>query len=220
MFLKVSGIPDISPPGTVGEILFTLDGQGAWRPSAGDHSYEIEAECVHIHDSLAAAIFGGLDAYYEALPGIPEFLYVAGLNSESNLPREEFERILLGFANHHIVNKSLYLYDCRKLVSGIQECTKEIIFLQGEFFRSLNLDGLISPPIREIEGISYTTSPVVTKIHAMLGFIFIRLHSLLDYITKLAYEVENLTMNFSKYPKLSSKKIMFGDHKILRNMPA
>jgi hypothetical protein len=40
-----------------------------------------------------------------------------------------------------------------------------------------------------------------------------RLHSLLDYSTKLAYEIEHLKSDFAKYPRLASANIQYGDRK-------
>jgi hypothetical protein len=57
------------------------------------------------------------------------------------------------------------------------------------------------------------TSPVVTSLTATLNVIYIRLHSLLDYTTKLAHEIEHLRADFSGYPKLSSSHIQFGDRR-------
>jgi hypothetical protein len=51
------------------------------------------------------------------------------------------------------------------------------------------------------------TSPVVTSLTATLNIIYIRLHSLLDYTTKLVHEIEHLRADFSSYPKLSSSNI-------------
>jgi hypothetical protein len=48
-----------------------------------------------------------------------------------------------------------------------------------------------------------------------MNFIFIRMHSLLDYLTKLFYEIEHLAADFKVYPKLTSSKILFGDRKKL-----
>jgi hypothetical protein len=87
--------------------------------------------------------------------------------------------------------------------------------LQGEFYRALNLDELFfaPAPIEEADGVRWMTSPVVTNIHATLGFIFIRLHSLLDYITKLSIEVEKLKNEFSSYPRLGSRNVQYSDRK-------
>ena len=63
------------------------------------------------------------------------------------------------------------------------------------------------------DGIRYSSSPVTTKLFAFLSFLFIRLHSLLDYTVKVAFEAENLRKDFSVYPKLSSKNLQYGDRK-------
>jgi hypothetical protein len=51
---------------------------------------------------------------------------------------------------------------------------------------------------------------------SIMGFLFIRMHSLLDYIGKLTCEVERMPTDFSRYPKLASSKFMFSDSKHLR----
>ncbi|MBR0664862.1 hypothetical protein GXW71_10910 [Roseomonas hellenica] len=212
MFLTLHGVPQQDPP-PEGQPAYCLDPQGAWRPVHGDLLYEIEAECIRLHDGFASALFGGIAAYYALLPVVPPFLYEAGLNSESTLSRSDFEQALIALREMPHLYKLLYLYDCRKLVSGIQECTKEVCFLVGEFYRSLNLDHLFYPPLAEPDGVRWVTSPVVTSLTATLNVIFIRLHSLLDYTTKLVHEIEHLRSDFATYPKLSSSSIQFGDRR-------
>jgi hypothetical protein len=135
------------------------------------------------------------------------------MNSECPLSKEQFSKLLPQLSAHLPINNALYLYDCRKLVSSIQECSKEVIQLQGEFYQALNLETLFFPEVEEPDGLRWVTSPIVTKIFALLGFIYIRLHSLLDYSTKLAIEVEHLKTEFAKYPRLSSKNILYSDRK-------
>ena len=212
IFLNLNGIPS-DVPSANGEVFFVYGPQGVWRPSQGDLSWAVEAECVQLHDALAKSIFGRLETYYALLPFIPDFLSTAGLNSESTLSRDEFERLIVQRKDMPYLNRLLYLYDCRKLVSGIQECTKGSYHLQGEFYRALNCDPLFLPPIDEPDGIRYITSPAVTMITSLLNFIFIRLHSLLDYTTKLFFEIEHLRTDFSLYPRLASTDILFGDRK-------
>ena len=55
------------------------------------------------------------------------------------------------------------------------------------------------------DGVRFASSPIVSKLTALLNFIYIRLHSLLDYSTKLAFEVENLRTDFSRYPRMASR---------------
>jgi hypothetical protein len=48
---------------------------------------------------------------------------------------------------------------------------------------------------------------------AYLNFIFIRMHSLLDYVVKLAIEAERPQTDFSRYPRISSLSEQFGSRK-------
>jgi hypothetical protein len=208
----LNGVPVDAPP-EEDELYFWFNPQGFWIPSCLNFSGDIDAECVRLHDVFAAAIFGGINSYHAILPNVPTFLLGAGLNSECNLSRTNFERFVQQPDIPAEFNKILYLADCEKLITSVQECTKEVIYLQGEFYRTLNLDLLFFPPVEQSDGIRWMTSPVVTKIHATLGFIFIRLHSLLDYTTKLAIEAEKLQSNFTSYPRLASSNLLFGDRK-------
>ena len=179
----------------------------------GDRLHEIEEVCVQLHDAFAASLFGKLEYYYALLPIIPESVLLGGLNSECPLSREQFEQTLKKLKDFPHLNRLLYLYDCRQLVAGVQECTKEVCFLVGEFYRILNLEELFFPPVFEGDGTRYCTSPIVTTLVAVLNMVYVRLHSLLDYVTKLGVEVKKLREAFGIYPKLASSGTLFGAHK-------
>lgn len=214
IFLSLDGIPT-DAPNNPDQIYFLREPMGTWVPLRGDLLYDIERECVQIHEDLAAFIFGDPTRYYKFLEVCPPFVYEAGMNSESRISKEQLER-LLGKLGSEDINKALYLFDCRKLVSGIQECSKEVIQLQGEFYRTFNLDEFfLMPSGAKEDGVRWMTSSVVTNLHATLGFIYIRLHSLLDYITKLGVEIEKIRTDFSVYPRLASKNVQFGNRKQL-----
>lgn len=212
LYLSLSGIPTETPDPSE-DVYLTRDPQGAWYPTHGNHLYAIDAVCVRLHDAFAEKIFGGLESFYEFLSVAPEFLSTAGMNSESAVSKDLFNQLLGQFPPNFPVNEALYLFDCRKLVSGVQECSKEVMQLQGEFYQALNLEQLFFPDIDEDDGVRYVTSPVVTKLYALLGFVYIRLHSLLDYVTKLAIETENLKSQFDSYPRLASKNSLYSDRK-------
>jgi hypothetical protein len=210
-YLAKNGVPFSAPPDTAA--FFWRDPQGTWLPNQGNHLFQVEQVCVQLHDAFEERIFGTKAAYWDFLRAAPELLSTAGMNSECPISKEQFSKLLPQLSAHLPINRALYLYDCRKLVSSIQECSKEVMQLQGEFYQALNLEALSLPEMDEPDGVRWVTSPVVTKIFALLGFIYIRLHSLLDYATKLAIEVEYLKTEFAKYPKLSSKNILYGDRK-------
>lgn len=211
-YLTLNGIPSDSPPDATA-VFFWRDPQGTWLPNHGNHLFQVEHICIQLHTAFAEQIFGTKAAYWDFLQEAPELLSTAGMNSECPLSKEDFSKLLQLLPEQLPVNKALYLYDCRKLISSIQECSKEVIQLQGEFYQALNLETMFFPEINEPDGVRWITSPVVTKIFALLGFIYIRLHSLLDYATKLAIEIENLKTGFAKYPKLSSKNCLYSDKK-------
>jgi len=214
-FLRLNGIPTSERPDG-NEIFFSRDIEGSWKSSRHHLAEEIERACVKTHDRIKISLFPNFEEYREQLINLPLHVPLAGLNSESILSRDQFEKFVSAFSKSSTFNRFLYLYDFQKLVSGIQECTKEIYHLQGEFYRILNLDLLFYPPIREEDGIRYISSPTVTSNIAILNFIFVRMHSLLDYVTKLVYEVENIRSDFKSYPKLSCSNTLFGDRKRIK----
>lgn len=213
--LHINGIPTMFGDGD-SEGGFLKDPMGSWRPLAGDGLDDVEAECLLLHDELAASIFGSLAYYYSLLPLAPSFLAVSGLNSEAPLSRDQFEQLLIQCAAQPELNRFLYLYDVRSLVTAVQECTKEVSQLTGEFYRILNLEPFFVPGVTVPDGLRWSTSPTVTTLNSILGFLFIRMHSLLDYIAKLAREIDRLRSDFTSYPKLSSANFLFGQHRQLK----
>jgi len=212
LYLSLIGIPT-DAPNQYGELYFVHDPQGCWYPNQGNRLNEIDTVCVRLHDGLIQLVFGSLDSFYEVQKKSPEFLSSAGMNSEAKISRYLFNQLLEKIPSDFPLNKYLYLCDCRKIVSSLQECIKEVMQLQGEFYRTLNLEDLFYPKIREDDGLRYVTSPVVTKLYSLFGTVYIRMYSILDYITKLAIEIENLRLQFDSYPRLASKNSQYGDRK-------
>jgi len=139
IFLNLNGIPSEMPSKNE-SVYLCYDPQGIWVPNKEDIRYEIDGLCAEIHNAFAERIFENLDIYYKQSEKLPYFVFEAGLNSESKMSRIDFQKSLEKSGNNILINQALYLFDCRKLVSGIQECSKEIVYLQGEFYRILNLE--------------------------------------------------------------------------------
>jgi hypothetical protein len=210
-YLHLDGVPSDEPRHD--EVaFFWFDPQGTWRINSGDRSFEIDGICVEIHDAFRRAIMKGVP-YDVLVYCLPQFVSVAGHNSESTLSRERFEQFLNASAEFPELNRFLYLYDCERLVSSIQECVQEVVQIMGEFYLTLNVEDFFYPPLKQPDGIRFTRSPVTTKLFAYLNFIFIRMHSLLDYVVKLAIEAERLQTDFSRYPRISSLSEQFGSRK-------
>ncbi|MER9526647.1 hypothetical protein NKI96_24270 [Mesorhizobium sp. M0292] len=211
MYLNLDGIPTDATRGD-GQLYFLHDPQGVWRVSAGNLSYEIETVCVHLHDGFRRAIMKGVP-YADLIRIMPQYVSMAGLNAEASVSRDQFQEFLGATAEIPELYRFLYLYDCQHLVASIQECTKEVERVLGEFYLSLNTESFFFPAMKHEDGIRYSSSPVTTKLAAYLGFIFIRLHSLLDYTVKVAFEAEHLRADFARYPKFSSANMQYGDRR-------
>lgn len=211
MFLTLHGVPLGGEPPETGPY-FRFDPQGVWLINEGSLLHEIDNACATVHERLATSIFGGYQNYEVLLREAPEWIHTAGLDSESSLSKETFETVVRNNPSEEL-HKLLYLYDCRKLVYGIQETMKEVTYLQGEFYRALNLEDLFHPPSVIPDGLRHSSSPVTSKLIAFVNVIYVRLHSLLDYTTKVAYEVEHLKTAFQQYPRLSSKSKIYGDRR-------
>lgn len=214
--LRVNGVPTTLSDGVDGEG-FRWSPQGEWKPLQDDGLMTVQEECVRMHDHLATRIFGSLSHYYSKMIMLPRFVLEAGLNSEAAVSRDQFEQLLVGMGNQiPELNRFLYLYDCRMLVSSIQECSKEVSQLTGEFYRCLNIEPFFPTGVYDGDDVRWTSSPTITYLFATLGFIFIRMHSLLDYLAKLAREVDAICEDFRSYPRLKSANFLFGDKRRLK----
>lgn len=206
-YLNLNGIPSDHPRQDRNQYLWRLP-DNSWSLSHGDMSYEVDIICVCLSDAISRSIVEA-----PLLPFVPQFVSISGLNSESPLSKLDFEKFVRLMADFPGINRFLFLYDVQKLISSIQECQNEIIHMVGEFYLTLNTEPLFSPPISQEAGTVYYKSPIVTKLFALLTFIFIRMHSLLDYTVKLALEVECLPTDFTKYPKMKSTHEQFRSRK-------
>ncbi|GAA0571352.1 hypothetical protein [Caenispirillum bisanense] len=215
MILNLNGVPSKRPP-KGGEVSFWHVSLHGWCMIQDDLAYDVEAACLGIHNELPGAVFGDKSIYTQLLPTMPQLVYLGGLNSESQMSCKAFERALSELVRLPYLNHFLYLNDVARLVSAIQLCDVEIGRMLGEFYRNLNLENHWPPPGVQLEdGVCWTSSASVTSLISTMNFIFIRMHSLLDYLTKLFHEIEHLATDFTVYPRLSSSKVLFGARKKL-----
>jgi hypothetical protein len=181
----------------------------------GDITYDIDAACIRLRDRLAAKIFGHLSTYHALLPTIAIPYFYGGIDAEVNVSKEEFEKFATTVSYHPMHNQLLYFYDVGNLISTLQNSVAESKHLMGQFFKTLNMNSfLIDPNIPMVEeGLQYAAGAIVTNITSTVNHLFINLYSQLDFITKIAYEFEHLSTDFTSYPKLASKDKLFGDAK-------
>ena len=189
-FATLRGVPSETAPSN-DEVFYLPFPVRGWGQVQRDLAVEVDEACFPLYDAFIEAIFGDLDEYRKLVYRLPMFVSEAGLGSESAISKEQFEGMVTK-AVSPLVNTALYISDCHKVISGIQECAKEVSWLEGEFYRSLNFDELFPGNTKKRNGVHFVSSTVTNQILSDLYFIFIRLYSLLDYTTKLFYEIEHL----------------------------
>lgn len=212
--LNLDGIATGEPPKS-GLFFQNIPLEG-WRTSRRDRAYQIGDLCRGLDDGFRSAIFQ--DVEYQMLVGaVPPFVAEGGLSADCPIDSRTFERFLAGLGGRPEINKFLYFYDCERLVSSVSECLTEVNNAMGDFYYTLNL-GFVDDGVARLEGdgVITTRSSRVTQLMASLNFIFIRLHSLLDYSVKLAIEAEDVKTDFSRYPKMKSASAQFGDRRRVR----
>jgi hypothetical protein len=182
----------------------------------GDVTGDIDKICVKLHDVLMQKIFGNKEEYYSILPLIALVFPYGGLDSEVKISKEVFEKLVTSFKNEKQYNKLLYYYDCRNLLSTLQNSVVESNYLFGQFYLLLNENSfrIASIPI-DSDGVQFASGLIVSNIFSVVNYLFINLYSQLDFMTKFVYELENISNDFLNYPRLKSAHILYGDKKKL-----
>jgi len=206
-FVNLDGVLTTKPPAGLHFLEVPMEG---WRISRSDRTREISELCRALDHGFRAAIMRKSE--YELLVGaMPQFLAEGGLSADCPIGKDQFEKQLARYADRPEINKFLYFYDCERLVSSISQCLFEINSVVGDFYHTLNVGFLGNNAVSlGKDGVVITRSYRVTQLMAYLNFVFIRLHSLLDYSVKLAIEAQNIKTDFARYTKMRSLSAQFG----------
>lgn len=222
IFLGINGIPLNQRPKN-GSVHLSYNATGFWVLSNQTTQYNLEINFLKLYNLIAKKIWGDGWKFDQAEASInsnlADVFRDTGLNPESNLSKDDFNKMLGRITDKDdkvFFNRYLYTIDCFSLVSNIQEINKEIIYLIGDFYYILNFESESDLPSDKKVGFRTAISPSSSKLNGLMSLIFIRLHSLLDYFAKLAYEIENIQVDFERYPKFSSKNILYRDAKKLK----
>ena len=180
--------------------------------SSGGDLEPIWDACRRIDFAFQRWIMSGVD-YANLAYALPTFVVNAGLNSEAPISRDLFGKLLNLPVEIPERNRFLYLYDCERLTWSVRQCIEEIQEMLGAFYAIFNAASLTGGPPLTPDGLVFSRSPKITQLFANLSFIFIRLHSLLDYCVKLAIEAARLPASFQNYKRMASRGCQFGDRR-------
>jgi hypothetical protein len=209
--LNLNGIASVEPPPD-GSVHFQRRFDGGWMLSSGGDLEPIWDTCRRIDFAFQRRIMAGVD-YANLAYTLPMFVVNAGLNSEAPISRDLFGELLRLPVQIPERNRFLYLYDCERLTWSVRQCIEEIQEILGAFYAIFNAASLTGGPPLKSDGVVFSRSPKVTQLFANLSFIFIRLHSLLDYCVKLAIEATRPQASFQNYKRMASRGCQFGDRK-------
>ena len=223
MYLGLNGIPLETMPTDHTNFLFH-NPTGYWSFPNQTIINSLESQYLLLYKLVVTKLWGSSQAYVDAEGSInadwKDMLTDTGLNAESTLSKSDFDKILGKITDaddKKFLHKYLYTIDVFSLISNIQELSKELIYLSGDFYYILNFESEFSGlPNSNKQNFRTTKSPVANKLIGLMALIYIRLHSLLDYYTKLAYEIDKINTSFEKYPKLASNNKLYSDKKKLK----
>jgi len=180
-----------------------------------DMSYDLENSLFRLYGVLQTKLFGSPQKWHGKIYSMGQWIPYAGIDAELKISKLNFEKFLKvskSDENHRM----LYYYDCVSLVGSLQNLVQESKYLFCDFYRVLNSNSFMLQPLPiNPTGLMFASGLLVTDLFSKINHLFITLSSQLDFITKLLYELKNLHTEFSEYPKLKSKNILYGDYRKL-----
>ncbi len=170
---------------------------------------DLNLEIVTLHDYALFNVFYDID-YYKLVGNSPMWVRDAGHSEESCMTKNQFEK-LVKLNNNVLTNKFLYYHDLETLINSVQNrfsmITKMIDLLYLKLSPILNLN------ISDYENVGFSSD---IETHALLNSLIINVCSCCDILTKLTYELCNLSdITYENYPKLKSKDILYSSIKKL-----
>lgn len=215
MYYNLSGIPSDQPPKDAFWLYHDAQTQTI-SLKENDLTLELEAAFQKIHTLFVEKLFGSRDQYDSILQGYDPAISQAGLDAEASESKEQWKEICKRNSNDVQFNKVVYLWDCRNLIMSLQDRSIESKHLFTQFYKLLNTHSFLINDTQYLpESLQYASGPIVTEIFAVVTSLFVNLYSQLDFVTKIAHELQHLAQDFSTYPKLKREKVIFGKSKNL-----
>jgi len=182
--------------------------------SEGDITEQLDFNCISLHHLLSERIFGNRQYYFSLLMTTHTGIIYGGIDSDIRISNIEFEKMVKNGEKDENFNKLLYYFDCRNLISTLQNSILESKYLVGRFYQLLNEnDYLLNRKPIDDNGTQFAGGQVTSDIVSIVNSLFINFYSQLDFISKIIFEFERLETNFKIYPKLKSSNILYGDNK-------
>ncbi len=206
-FYNTNGISSDKPK----ESFWVSEWQDNFSISQGDNTSDLDFKLNSLSHKVADSIFGSVQNFYSKLPYLTTVHSFGGIDAEMIISKTEFEKWVSSEKSEE-THKVLYYYDFQNLTGSLQNLIQESRHLLCDFYKTLNENSfmLTKNPL-EANMLMFASGRNVTNIFSKINHLFINLSSQLDFITKIAYELERLPDNFGHYPKFKSSNILYGD---------
>ena len=173
---------------------------------------DIDNLAADLHQRFVQKIFANIDEYYRQKSQMPIFVYESGCNSEDVLSKDQFAELIEEYKTKKDLYKHLYLVDCQSMVSSFQSL---VIGLNWDFINIYQQMEKIQNDFLKKSGVFILMSSDVELVFSILSSYFIKAYSIMDILTKITFEVENICTDFANYNYLKSRKLLLGDKKRL-----
>jgi len=90
-FFNTNGLPSDKPKE---DKFWITQGPSDFVLKENDLTLEIDTQAIYLRNLLAEKIFGSQQRYYDQLPFASSWLSQAGIDSDINISREEFEKLI------------------------------------------------------------------------------------------------------------------------------
>ncbi len=173
----------------------------------------IDAELVILYDRFVNIYFSDLNAYYQENARLPIGLAVGGQSSEIAISKDQFLKLANQCKNTFTnIYKHIYVGDCQYLVSTVQNLLQSVEYCFVQYYiQIVSIDCLDLSLGKEIMSYSKDTA----NLAFLLETFFTKLHSILDLMVKIIYELENPADSFPALKKLKGSDKLWGDRKLL-----
>jgi hypothetical protein len=172
--------------------------------------YALDSECVSLYDNLRGKIFPDNDEYYRFFQSTPIWMTSAGHDSDFPLGQSEFEKLVNGLGEEEHF-RLLFLADCNALISYLQN---RIIGSRAKQFYINFCD--CEPLTMKEDGVFWLSGGSTVVVFSLLNDLIITLYSILDLVTKVVCQFEQIPGSFNGYPRQKALKMLYGDRKRLK----
>ncbi|MCW3111258.1 MAG: hypothetical protein JWQ09_5764 [Segetibacter sp.] len=206
-FYNNNGLSSTKP---TNDTFWILEWNNQFSINSNDITGDLDFALIALSHKLQNKLFGSAQAFYNRLMTKTIWLSYAGIDAEIKISKVEFEKLVNNNKTDE-TNKFLYYYDVNNIIGSLQNLVQESKYLFCEFYKILNTNSFMlqSKPF-ENDSLMFASGQLVTNIFSAINHLFINLASQLDFITKICVEFENYPNNFSIYPKLKCKDILYG----------